>query len=386
MRILLVQRSLNPPGGGNAVAAWMVHALAGTHDVSTMTASRWDAARTNAFYGTAIPDGRVRQFVVPAPWNWLATLPDHRLNRIRMCSVLRSARPLANDHDVLITADNFGAFPRPGIQYLHFPLNLQPRPWRLAPVVNVYFKFCDFLVGVPWESARNNMTLVNSDWTAAELTKLERIDAAKVLYPPVIDAGAGLPWERRRDTFLCIGRFHGSKRIERAMTIVQRLRAHALPGARLAIVGSAVDPDYTKRLFRFAARDRDWIEFHEDLSRDALNRLMGESRYAIQAMEHEHFGMATAELLRAGCVVFPHRSGGSIEVVGGDDRLLWENEDQAVARIAAIVRDPAARDEIRWNLQHQARRYSPERFAAETLAIVESFYASVRKDASAISA
>ena len=66
MRILLVQRSLNPPGGGNAVAAWMLHALAGGHEVATMTASRWDVARTNAFYGTSIPGGRVQQFVVPA--------------------------------------------------------------------------------------------------------------------------------------------------------------------------------------------------------------------------------------------------------------------------------------------------------------------------------
>ena len=34
VRILIVQRSLSPPGGGNAVAAWMVHALAGEHDVA----------------------------------------------------------------------------------------------------------------------------------------------------------------------------------------------------------------------------------------------------------------------------------------------------------------------------------------------------------------
>jgi len=230
------------------------------------------------------------------------------------------------------------------------------------------------------------MTLANSEWTAAELSRLEHVRAARVLYPPVVDPGAGLPWEQRSNTFLCVGRFHGSKRIERAMTIVQRLRAHALPDARLAIIGSAVDPDYTKRLFRFAARDRDWIEFHQDLSRDELNRWMGRSRFGIQAMEHEHFGMATAEMLRAGCVVFPHRSGGSIEVVGHDERLLWNNEDEAVTRIAAVARDAAARDEIRWHLQHQARRFSPERFAAETLAIVESAYASVRKDSSAISA
>ena len=34
---------------------------------------------------------------------------------------------------------------------------------------------------------------------------------------------------------------------------------------------------------------------------------MGRSRYGIQAMENEHFGMATAEMTRAGCLVFAHR-------------------------------------------------------------------------------
>ena len=77
-----------------------------------------------------------------------------------------------------------------------------------------------------------------------------------VLYPPVLDPGDGEPWERRSNTFLCIGRFHGSKRIEIAMSIVRRVRAELMPDARLVIVGSPVDRDYTQRLHALAARDR----------------------------------------------------------------------------------------------------------------------------------
>ena len=52
----IVQRSLSPPGGGNAVAAWMVHALAAEHDVGhAHRARRGRPPETNAFYGTAIP-------------------------------------------------------------------------------------------------------------------------------------------------------------------------------------------------------------------------------------------------------------------------------------------------------------------------------------------
>ncbi|MEO8677765.1 MAG: glycosyltransferase family 4 protein [Vicinamibacterales bacterium] len=384
MRILLVQRSLEPPGGGNAVAAWLVHALAGPHEVATLTASPWTPAATNAFYGTAIPDA-VARHVIPAPLSWLSSLPEHRLSRLRMCSVLRYARPLANHYDMLMTADNYGAFTRPGVQYLHFPTALRPTPRRLAPIVNLYFALCDRLMGLPWDDARKNVTVANSQWTADGLLRSEGVPAARVLYPPVIDPGAGLPWDARSNTFLCVGRFHGSKRVEVAMSIVRRLRAHAIPDARLLIVGSPVDPAYTRRLHRFAARDRDWIEFRENLTREQLNRLMGQSRYGLQAMEGEHFGMATAEMLRAGCLVFPHGSGGSPEVVG-DQRLLWQSEDEAVTRVSEVALDANLRNDVRRRALTHARGFSTERFVAQARAIADAAYVSLRKDSSASSA
>lgn len=374
MRILIVQRSLSPPGGGNAVAAWMVHALAGRHRVDTLTARSWSAAATNAFYGTAIPDQGVARHVIPAPWSWLSTMPEHRLNRLRMCSVLRYAKPRAHDYDLLITADNYGAFAKPGMQYLHFPAPLNPTPWRLRPIVNLYFACCDWLIGLPWSSADRNVTLANSQWTARGLERLH-VHARHVLYPPVIDPGEGLPWEQRRNAFLCIGRFHGSKRIEMALSIMRRLRAHALPDARLVIVGSPVDPDYSVRIRRSASRAGEWIEFREDLSRDDLNRLIGECRFGIQAMEDEHFGMATAELTRGGCLVFPHDSGGSPEVVNGEAALLWKTEDEAVARISALARDPERREAVRRRLRVHSRSFSTECFVERFRAIVAEWEA-----------
>lgn len=379
----MVQRSLNPPGGGNAVAAWMVHALAGPHEVATLTASPWTPSATNAFYGTSIPEGRVERHVVPAPWSWLASLPEHRLNRARMCAVLRWARPLARDFDLLVTADNHGAFAKPGVQYLHFPAPLHVTPSRLAPIVNVYLALCDRLIGLPWDDARKNVTVANTRWTADELRKRQGVSASHVMYPPVIDPGAGLPWEDRSNTFLCVGRFHGSKRVEIALSIVRRLRAQAMPNARLTIVGSPVDLDYTSRLRRLAAQDRDWVDFREDLMRNELNRLMGQSRYGLQAMAEEHFGMATAEMLRAGCLVFPHRSGGSPEVVGDDERLLWTSEDEAVTRITEVAGDANLRNDVRWRMRKHASEFSTDRFVAQTLAIVETAYVSLRNPSSA---
>lgn len=362
MRILIVQRSLSPPGGGNAVAAWMVHALSGRHDVGTLTASKWSAAETNVFYGTSIVANAVRRHVVPAPWRWLSALRDDRLTRLRMCAVLHYARPLASQYDLMITADNFAAFARPGIQYVHFPARLQPAPARLDALVKVYFNLCDRLLGSPWTEAANNMTLANSRWTAERLAGLGEVSTPIVLYPPVLDPGPGSPWSDRDDRFLCLGRFDVAKRIDLSIAIVKAVRARALPEARLTIVGSVVDADYYSRLRAAAAREGNWIEFREDVSRVELNTLMGRSRYGIQAMEGEHFGMATAELTRAGCLVFAHNSGGSPEVLNQQDALLWSTENDAVERIVAIASDHSAGAQRSAALRQHARQFSTERF------------------------
>ncbi len=365
MRVLIVQRSLAPPGGGNAVAAWMVQALAPEHHVSTITGAGWSTAETNAFYGTAIPEG-ITKHVVPAPWLWLSGLREDRLTRLRMCAVLRDARRLAGEHDVLVTADNFAAFTRPGIQYVHFPADLQPRPSRWPLLVNAYFAFCDALVGTPWTAAGGNLTLANSTWTASGLERLGGVSAPRLLYPPVLDPGEGLPWREREDTFLCVGRFHGSKRIEMAMSIVSRVRAAAMPRARLIVAGSPVDREYTGRIRRLASGYGGWIEFREDLSRDELNQLMGRSRYGIQAMENEHFGMATAEMTRAGCLVFAHESGGTPEVLNQAPELLWRSEDDAVSKIVGLG-EP---EPIRSRLSAHVREFSTEVFVTRLRDIV----------------
>ena len=368
MRILMVQRSLSPPGGGNAVAAWMVHALAGTHEMATLTTSAWSEAETNAFYGTSIPSGQITKHVVPAPWQWLSGVSEDRLARLRMASVLHYARPVANQYDLLITADNYAAFASPGIQYVHYPASLEPQPAHLRTAMRAYFAACDRLLGAKWTDAAKNLTLANSQWTAAGLERLGEVSKPIVLYPPVLDPGEGLNWSERSNTFLCIGRFHGSKRVETAMDIVGRARAAGMRDVRLIIIGSAVDHEYTNRIVRIAANHGEWIDFREDLPRDELNRLMGQSRYGIQGMENEHFGMATAEMTRAGMLVFAHDSGGSPEVLNNEGALLWSSEGEAVRKIVN-VRDI---ESLRSRLKAHAKEFSAERFVERFRSIVSS--------------
>ncbi|HEX8029090.1 MAG TPA: glycosyltransferase family 4 protein, partial [Vicinamibacterales bacterium] len=211
-----------------------------------------------------------------------------------------------------------------------------------------------------------------SRWTAEMLERLGELSNPTVLYPPVLDPGEGLPWHEREDQFLCVGRFHESKRIETSISIVKKVRQTVLPRARLIVVGSPVDPAYTSRLRAIASREGDWVRVSENLTRDELNTVMGRSRYGIQAMEAEHFGMATAEMTRAGCLVFAHNSGGSPEVLNHEIGLLWSTEESAVEKIAAITAGPAAG--LSATLRRHAGMFSPAMFEERFRKIVEAVH------------
>ena len=52
--VLLIQPSLQPPGGGNGVAAWMLQALADVHRVTVLTWTPVDVESINRFFGTTL--------------------------------------------------------------------------------------------------------------------------------------------------------------------------------------------------------------------------------------------------------------------------------------------------------------------------------------------
>jgi glycosyltransferase involved in cell wall biosynthesis len=369
MRVLLVQESLNPPGGGNAVAAWMLQALAASHDLATLTSQPWDASAVDRFYGTVLRRARITQLRAPALARILQPIPV-RLHRLRMAVLFRAARQHAGNFDLLLTADNYAAFGRPGLQYVHYPIAFRPEPRRWRTVIRAYYWLCDSISGLSFESARINGTLANSEWTAKTL-RAEQCLNARVLYPPVVDPGCGKPWTERSDTFLCVGRFDATKRFELAIEIVARVRRF-LPTARLHMVGSRVQRHYTRRIMSTAQRFADWITVEEDVSQERLFALLCSCRYGVHAMEREHFGMAVAEMARAGCIVFVHDSGGQVEVAN-IEQLKWRSADDAVERIREVTSKPALQEELSARLRHHAEQFSSERFMREFEEIVLDF-------------
>lgn len=382
-RILLVQPSMQPPGGGNGVAAWMLQALVEAHEVTVLSWRPVEVEPINRFFGTTLQASRFKRVVVPAAWRLVPDPLPVPAALLRSSLLMRYTRRISDGYDVILGVHNETDYGRRGIQYVHYPTYLRPRPavdlrWyhQWAPALDAYYAVADRLAGFSFARMQANLTLCNSDWTAGHIRRFLDIDA-QTLYPPVVSPASSLPWQARRRGFVAMGRISPEKEYERLMRIVARVRAHA-PDITLTIVGTWDEKTrpYHDRLLALA-RSLDaagsWLSLERDLSRDAVHQLLQTTRYGIHGMREEHFGMAAAEMVRAGMIVWVPNGGGQVEIVGAAPELRYSTEDEAVDQIRRVLERPDDEERLREHLAVQGDRFSEIRFMNAVRQIVGTF-------------
>lgn len=381
-RVLLVQPSLQPPGGGNGVAAWMLQALAREHQVTVLSWQRVDVAPINRFFGTSLRESTFETLRVPSHWR---LVPDHLpvpATLVRSALLMRYTRRVSDAFDVVVGLHNEADYGRRGIQYVHFPTYLRPRPaadlrWyhRVPLVLDAYYRIADALGGFSVDRMKQNLTLANSHWTAERVRQSLGIEA-QTLYPPVAGSPSPVPWTDRRNAFLAIGRISPEKAFERIIRIVARVRP-AAPDLTLTIVGTwdRQSSGYYERLRALAESMGSWIEFRKDVSREDVQSLMATCRYGLHGMRDEHFGMAPAEMVMAGMIVWVPNGGGQREIVGNEPALVYDTDDHAVDSIRHVVGSTTAQTRLRGCLSACAERFGTDRFMAEARAVVAAFMA-----------
>ena len=171
-----------------------------------------------------------------------------------------------------------------------------------------------------------------------------------------------------------MGRISPEKEYERVMTILARVRERA-PDITLTIVGTS---DRHTRRYRASLRALaqslgKWIDIRENLSRDEVRGLMASHRYGLHGMREEHFGMAAAELARAGAVVWVPRGGGQMEIVGNEPALMFDSDDEAVEKIAATLSNAVEQRRLREMLSITSEQFSTAHFMQRVRDIVRDF-------------
>lgn len=378
-RVLIAHPWLRPSGGGNLVAAWTLEALRTDYEVSLAALGPVDYRKVNRNFGTCLRDGDFTVHVVPRLHQTILRNMPTPGALLDMCLTMRWAQDLDRrvHYDVLFSTQNEVDFQRRGIQYVHYPWFYLPRPeaelrWyhRVPGTLSLYRKSCMALSRATPEGLRRNLTLANSEFVADRIDHVHGI-GARVIYPPATGKYVEAPWDRRRLAVAAVGRIHSSKRWDMAVEIVEqvRRRGHDLV---FTLIGHTDDVAYTARLETMAAT-RPWFRLLRDVDRSQLLAELAQHRYGIHAMKEEHFGIAPAELQRAGCIPFVHNSGGPVEIVGGDTRLTFEGVEEAAEKISRVIEVPALERELVSQVAERRDWFSTERFCESIREIVAQF-------------
>lgn len=380
-RMLIVQPVFSPVGGGNAVTAWAIEALRQDYRITLACAGPLDLAAINRTFGTSLQSSDFEFCDCPPSYRWLKRLVPTRGALLEGCVTMRWAQNLVRQRsfDILFSVANEFDFNRRGLQYVHYPFLYLPRPmeemrWfhRLPGFLSAYRGFCFLLARATHSGLCRNLTLTNSEFVAGRYKSWYQADS-RVLPPPVPYDPIDCAWADRRMAVLCLGRIHHIKRWHWAVRALDLVREAGHP-LELTLIGHPDDVPYARMLEQLAA-DRPWFQLRYNVSRPELIAEAARHRFGFHAMNEEHFGIAPAELQRAGCITFVHRSGGPMEIVGKRPELMFDTPEEAAAKICAVLEDPGLEASLQAHVESRREVYSAEKFCRSLREIVQEFEA-----------
>lgn len=374
-RIALTQPEFKG-GGGESILAWAIEALKDVYDITVITTDKIDLRFMNSFYRTNLQS---EDFNICRVFPLLSLFP-RSLYILKRHLVMLYCKRVSKQFDLFFSTQNEMDFGVKGIQYIHFPVhagNLEIDSQQNSGVWNqrdstirrIYQWISASISGYKEAGVRHNLTLVNSGWTK-ELVKSAYGIESKIIYPPVLSDISIRPWKERENGFVCIGWIRPEKQIEKVIDILSLVRNKGFD-IDLHIIGSVWDKAYSKKLFGSYEHTNNWLHFEGVVDRDTLASIIAQHRFGIHGFTNEHFGIAVAEMVKAGCIVFVPDGGGQTEIVGLDDRVIYQNEEDAVEKIIKILQDQDAQELLTSEMILHGAHYSSEQFVNSVRSMVK---------------
>jgi glycosyltransferase involved in cell wall biosynthesis len=341
-------------GGSESPALWTIEALKGDYDVTLISTGEADVDRLNSYYGTSLAPGDFSHRSVQLPAGLRST---GKFAGLKGRFLLRYVRRAAPEFDFLISAYGPMDFGKPGIQMIadfsfveEWRLELNPsfRKWKgwfygKTFVRDVYLGVCDAVARVHSDAWKQNLTLANSHWSAARLLEKYGI-ASQVVYPPVAIDFPAVPFSARDCGFVCLGRVSPEKCVHSVIAILQKVRERG-HDVHLHILGGMDDSEYGRKVRSLAGRSGEWVHLEGWVQGEHKMNLLTGHRFGIHARPNEPFGIAVAEMVQAGCLVFVPNEGGQVEIVNQPE-LTFSDEAEAVEKIHAVLSDQAKQAEL----------------------------------------
>ena len=222
----------------------------------------------------------------------------------------------------------------------------------------------------------------NSNFTKSVIDQEYGI-SSQVLYPPV-NTRDFTP-QKKEKVIISVGRFsqlQQAKRQDVLIKVFKKMYEKGLIGWQLILVGgSNIGAGGYVDLLKKEAKGYP-IKILENAPFSEVKKLYAKSQIFWSAagfnideekLPHkvEHFGIAVAESMSAGCVPLVTNRGGHKEIIEDNiDGFLWESADDLENLTAKIIKDERSLKEIAKKAEKKSQEYSEENFAKKVLELV----------------
>ena len=375
-------------GGGQLVVGRLAETLSQQHDVEIIHAEAgYTLERLKAAFRLDLSRVRERTFSgLPGTFS----IPGDNSS---LRQSLRIARALSQPYDVLIYSGH-GVPPfcyaRRGLVYCHFPMESSPlRELQIDPRWANRNPIDRWIRGRAYEwlwrkRMRKYTTIFANSLFTASWIKRRWGKAAEVLYPPV---EVSFPGVAKRSLIVSVGRFTGSRRSKNQLEQVRAFRevsAQIAEDWRLCLIGSCGSCSEDRAYLDAVERAAEGlpVSFLVDEEREAICRTLAEAKLfwhtaglsvneAAYPQEAEHFGIATVEAMRAGCVPVVVAAGGQREIVeDGVSGFLVQDLHDLIQRSVALAREESLLERMSRQALQRSMAFTREVFDARVRVVV----------------
>jgi glycosyltransferase involved in cell wall biosynthesis len=380
-------------GGSERRVFWGIQSLRDDYDLTLITTNDIDCGTINSYYGTSLSDSDFRVEKIPLPFF---------LKKSNKAAALRGAfyhsycKKVVRDYDVFINA--YGPFDLgvPSIQVVadfswdeEIRRKLHPSPAGIVHRKSIARKLYLFIVnrlfyfhGKKYFSGKDKIIVV-SRWVAKQIEEKYNI-RCEVINSPVPGTFHHIPSREKEYGFVCLGRISREKRIEEIVEILSAIRRKGY-NIHLHVIGSGGDMQYSEYVDSLAHDNRDWI-FMEGrrFGAEKIN-ILAHHLFGIHACIGDAFPGAVVEMIKAGCIPFVHKEGGSAEIVN-NDLLIYGSLKEAVAKVEYVLNNEQIQKRLSEEMAEKGNMYSLEAFVRQFRDSVADFLEKERGKKVALSA
>ncbi|MEM4018259.1 MAG: glycosyltransferase [Sulfolobales archaeon] len=387
MRIAVVHDTLNPCGGAERLALYMIKALRElgyTVDLVTEERTEWNRVRTLM---SEDPRSYISGELILPPWKKLPTIYGRYLEWF-LRDIVGFTLRLRKRYDLIIVTKQLSVPVLGDIVYVHFPdfypgteVLYYPERYLYNALLRIYSLpsqlLSKLLIRVFKSLEYRPLILTNSNFTKNLIQRWLGVKAF-VVHPPVnVERYKSLARNpEREDLVITVGRIERSKK-QHVIPVIAR----ETPGVGYAIIGTAGQIDYLQYLRRLIKKldVEERVRIYTNLSEDLKVKLLSKAKVYLHTMKYEHFGIAVVEAMAAGSIPIVHRySGPWVDIVSRleeDIRYSYTDYSECAGIIMRTLSDWTP--EKAKNLSAYAERFNYENFKNLFLSIIIKFMSSL---------